>query len=123
MMRPLGALGAVAAVLLTVVGVDALGDLTQNRPDQIDPDSVATVVYDVDVRDYTGGEAAAAQSLWAVCQATIGGEKSVVTATGDAYSVTVRPAFGENGRKRLTGCLEDATVDRVWGHLVSLTSD
>jgi hypothetical protein len=122
-MRPLHALAAIVAVLATVFGVDALGDLTQNRPDPVDADTVATVVFDVDVQGFSGGEAAAAHSLWAVCQATVGGKKSEVTETDDGYAVTVRPAFGENGRKRLTGCIEDATVDKVSGHLVSLTSD
>ena len=44
-----------------------------------------------------------------------------MTEVGDHFSVTVSPAFGENGRKRLTGCLEDATVDRVMGHVVGLS--
>jgi hypothetical protein len=44
-----------------------------------------------------------------------------VAEVDDHFSVTVSPAFGENGRKRLTGCIEDATVDRVMGHVVTLS--
>ena len=50
------------------------------------------------------------------------GDKSPVTEAGDHFTVTVSPAFGENGEKRLAGCIEDATVDRVVGHVVQLTS-
>ena len=50
------------------------------------------------------------------------GSKTAVTETGEHFTVTISPAFGENGRKRLTGCLEDATVDRVMGHVVELSS-
>lgn len=111
---------AVLAVL-TVLGVTALADLTQNRPDPVVEGSTTTVAFDVATRRYDGDEMLAAQSLWAVCQSTVSGEKTSVVASDDHFTVTVTPAFGENGRKRLTGCLEDATVDRVMGHVVSLS--
>jgi hypothetical protein len=114
-------IGLAVLAVLTVLGVVTLADLTQNRPDPVVEGSSTTVAFDVATRRYTGSELAAAQSLWAVCQATVGGEKSVVTEVDDHFAVTVSPAFGENGRKRLTGCFEDATVDRVIGHVVDLT--
>ena len=36
-------------------------------------------------------------------------------ASGDGYHVTISPAIGENGRKRLVGCLEDGKLGRVTG--------
>lgn len=116
------AIALVVAGVLTVFGVMALADLTQNRPDPVVEDSTTTVAFDVATRRYDGTEMVAAQSLWAVCQATVSGAKSAVTETGDHFTVTVSPAFGENGEKRLSGCLEDATVDRVMGHVVELRS-
>jgi len=113
--------GLVAAVLL-VVGVMALADLTQNRPDPVVEGSTTTIDFDVATRRYDGTELTAAQSLWAVCQATVSGDKSPVTEANDHFTVTVSPAFGENGEKRLAGCIEDATVDRVVGHVVQLPS-
>ena len=115
------AFGLAVLAVLTVLGVIGLADLTQNRPDEVVDGSSTTIDFDVATRRYDGAELTAAQSLWAVCQATVGGEKSPVTEEGDHFSVTVSPAFGENGRKRLTGCFEDATVDRVMGHVVSLS--
>lgn len=116
------AIGFAVLAVLTVLGVIGLADLTQNRPDPVVDGSATTVAFDVATRRYDGDEMTAAQSLWAVCQATVSGEKSPVTPVDDHYAVTVSPAFGENGRKRLTGCLEDATVDRVMGHVVSLSN-
>jgi len=112
--------GLAVLAVLTVLGVMALADLTQNRPDAVVEGSSTTVSFDVASRRYSGSELMAAQSLWAVCQSTVGGDKSAVAEVGDHFTVTVAPAFGDNGRKRLTGCLEDATVDRVMGHVITL---
>ena len=76
------------------------------------------LTFAVDTRDYQRGDRAAAQALWAVCSATVGGDVSGVPtpaedAVDDGYTVTISPAIGENGRKRLVGCLEDAALDRV----------
>jgi hypothetical protein len=38
------------------------------------------------------------------------------------FEVTISPAIGNNGHKRLVGCLEDGTLDRVQGHVASVTS-
>ena len=114
-------IGLAVLAVLTVVGVMALADLTQNRPDPVVEGSSTTITFDVATRRYSGPELMAAQSLWAVCQSTVGGDKTAVTEVEDHFSVTVSPAFGENGRKRLSGCIEDATVDRVMGHVVDLS--
>jgi hypothetical protein len=114
--------GLAVLAVLTVLGVMTLADLTQNRPDAVVEDSSTTIAFDVATRRYSGPELMAAQSLWAVCQSTIGGDKTAVTEVGGHFSVTVSPAFGENGRKRLTGCIEDATVDRVMGDVVRLSN-
>lgn len=115
--------GLAVLAVLTVLGVMTLADLTQNRPDAVVEGSSTVVEFDVATRRYSGSELTAAQSLWAVCQSTVSGEKSAVTEVGDHFAVTVSPGFGENGRKRLTGCFADATVDRVMGHVVDLTHE
>jgi hypothetical protein len=58
-----------------------------------------------------------------VCAATVPGETSSLVTTDDGgYSVTVTPGIGEHGRKRLVGCLEDGTLDRVVGHVTGLVA-
>ena len=108
--------------LAGVAGVFGLADLTQNRPDDVPPGSRTVVAFDVGTRHYRGGDTGAAQALWSVCVATVPGETTTpVTDARGAFRVTVTPAIGEHGRKRLAGCLEDGTLDRVRGHVRSIT--
>jgi hypothetical protein len=122
------ALAVLVVAVLGTLGIIGLAELTQNRPDPVEPGSATVVNFDVDTRDYQRGDGAAAQALWAVCSATVGGEVSGVSAPArdtvdDGYTVRISPAVGENGRKRLLGCLEDATLDRVMGHVRSIATD
>jgi hypothetical protein len=113
---------AVVIGVLTVVGVGALADLTQNRPDPLVAGSSTVIEFDVGTRDYSGSDMQAAQALWAVCDSTVGGENTPLTSIDGGFTVSVSPAFGTNGRKRLEGCLEDSTLDRVQGHVQSIVA-
>jgi hypothetical protein len=120
-------LAVLAVAVLGAIGIFGLAELTQNRPDPVEAGSATVVTFDVDTRDYQRGDDAAAQALWAVCSATVGGDVSAPPAPArgavDAgYTVTISPAIGDNGRKRLVGCLEDATLDRVMGHVQAITT-
>lgn len=116
------ALATLAVSVAAGLGILGLAELTQNRPDPVEAGSTTVVEFDVATRRYRGGDDAAAQALWAVCSATVGGETSgPATVTGGEFAVTISPAIGENGRKRLLGCLEDGTLDRVMGHVRSVT--
>jgi hypothetical protein len=123
-------LAMLAAAMMSTLGVLGLADLTQNRPDPVEAGTATVVSFDVATRDYQRGDDAAAHALWAVCSATVGGDVSGLTPPADdtiaddgGYTVTISPAIGENGRKRLVGCLEDATLDRVMGRVRSITTD
>jgi hypothetical protein len=116
-------LAALALAVATLVGVIGLAELTQNRPDEARAGTSTVVTFDVSTNRYRGGEETAALALWSVCAATVPGEtSSLVTMDAGGYSVTVTPAIGEHGRKRLVGCLEDGTLDRVSGHLVAMST-
>jgi hypothetical protein len=116
-------LAGALAVALLVIGIDQLSDATQNRPDAIEAGTRSTVVFDVDLRQRNQREAAAAHTLWSVCSGTITHATTMAgpAASGGAWSVTVEPALGEHSRRRLVGCLEDATIDGVLGRVVDLT--
>jgi hypothetical protein len=116
------AIGAVVLAAGSVLGIDALADLTQNRPDPVVDGTSTVVAFDVGTREYQGSDLDAATALWAVCAATVGGDKAGPTPSGDGFTITISPAIGENGRKRLLGCLEDATLDRVQGHVQSVSA-
>jgi hypothetical protein len=118
-----------ALAVATVVGIGALMEATQNRPDDPPPGSSSTLAFTVSTRGFPGGEQTAARTLMAVCAATVDEATITVPAkaretTDDAWRVTITPALGEHGRKRLEGCLEDVTLDRVIGHVTDgLTSE
>ena len=111
-------LGAVVIGGLAIVGLAAA---TQNRPDPRVAGTASDVTFDVRVGERPGGEEGAALSLWAVCAATLGSvDVGPVTAAGDAWTVHVEPAVGEHAHRRLKGCIEDLTLPRVRGELVSV---
>jgi hypothetical protein len=114
----LGALGL-------AVGVGELADLTQTRPEAIDPGSRAEVTISVETHGYLGPSEDAARALWAVCMPQLGSATRAVSlaqVSGGELSVTVSPAPGRHSTKRLRGCLDDATIDRVRGDLVAIVS-
>jgi hypothetical protein len=118
-MRRLVAFLAVAVAL--VVGVKVLMEATQNRPDTPAAGSSSTIEFTVSADNFQRGEAAAADALWAVCASTVDGDVSTrPQPVGPAWRVSISPALGEHGEKRLVGCLEDLTVDRAVGRVQSV---
>lgn len=112
------ALALLAAGALTVVGIDALGDLTQTRPDTVVAGSVGVIVFEVSTRT-PGGEAAAAQRLWTACADAETHRTGTLTAAGGRrFRVETSPAPGTYAFRRLRGCLEDATLDRIRARIV-----
>lgn len=115
--------GRVAILAVAVVALFGLADATQNRPDERVAGSRTTIAFAVDTHDYQRGEQAAAQALWALCSATVDGDVTALPeATSDGWEVAIAPAIGEHGERRLVGCLEDLTLDRVVGEVVQLRS-
>jgi hypothetical protein len=104
----------VGLLVLGLAGLYPLAELTQNRPDDVPAGSTTVIEYHVTTRDYDVD--LAALGLWASCQQTIDHARSteLPRLVGDGeYSVVVTPGLGEHDRRRLEGCLEDATIDRV----------
>jgi hypothetical protein len=118
------ALLGVLAVVALVAGIDVLADLTQDRPDHVVPGSRSEIVIDVSSRDRTGSALLSAQGLWGACQGNVWqrlADPGVVQVADGRFRLTIEPEVGEHSWRRLQGCLEDATLDRVKGHVVSKT--
>ena len=116
------ALLVVLAVAGVVMGIDVLADLTQDRPDRVPPGSRSEVVLEVDSRDRTGSELLSAQGLWGACQGTVYqklAEPGVTQVAEGQFRLLTEPALGEHAWRRLQGCLEDATLDRVKARVLS----
>ncbi|MDQ4068047.1 MAG: hypothetical protein M3203_00980 [Actinomycetota bacterium] len=110
------------AVVAVYAGIDVLADLTQDRPDDVRPGSRSEIVLEVSSRDRTGSDLLAAQGLWGACQGNVWQrlvDPGVVQGNDGRFRLTTEPAIGEHAWRRLQGCLEDATLDRVKGHVVS----
>ncbi len=118
-MKRLAVVLAIAAA--GAIAIDLLADATQTRPDPDRPGSRTEVVFRVRVQ---GGRPprAAAEGLWGACHGAV--ERAVVEDLVDAgrgtFRVVVQPALGRHARDRMTGCLEDLTIDNVKGQVVSM---
>ena len=94
----------------------------QNRADEPVAGSRSVVTFDVDTYDNAtsrspsrrgrSGTPATRRSPTASCRCA--------SATAATASPPSRPALGPHERKRLTGCLQDATIDRVRGDVVGI---
>jgi hypothetical protein len=121
--RRAGWLLAVALAAALLAG--GLARLTQNRPDPPQPAQAATLVLQVAHRQDLQRAGTLAASVWQRCVTTILGAGA--TATGllaldhGRYAVLLRPAPGPIATRRLRGCLQDATTDRVQLQAVTVT--
>lgn len=116
------AIGAVVAVA-GVGGIDALADLTQTRPDPHRPNSRSEVILEVRTRDPKASKHFAAEALWGACQSTA--RRTVIEPGMEAvgenrFRIVVQPALGRHARDRLTGCLQDLTIERILGTVISM---
>ena len=104
------------------VFVDVLGDMTQDRPDKVVPGAQSEIVLELRTQDYLGSPLSAAQGLWGACSGTVKEQlidPGVVDLGGGHYRLVTNRAVGEHSWRRLQGCLEDATIDRITAEVVS----
>jgi hypothetical protein len=118
------ALMVVLLVALTAVAIDVLGDRTQNRPDWTPAGSRTVVTFDVDTRRAEQPVGEAARALWQVCGLTVPNQLvALEIRAGGTGTGTLTPALGPHELERITGCLQDATIDRVWGDVLSVVDE
>ena len=116
----------VAALLLALaagtIGVDILGDATQNRPDVVAPGSTSRLVLDVRTKGTGHPAERAVLAVWGACQTATGSRRDGdITPLGDGrYALTLAPALGKHGERRLRGCLQDAVLDNVQATVISV---
>lgn len=119
MMKPALVLLGMAAL---AVFVDVLGDMTQDRPDKVVPGAQSEIVLQLRTQDYLGSPLGAAQGLWGACSGTVTQQlvdPGVVDLGDGHYRLVTNRAIGEHSWRRLQGCLEDATIDRVTAEVVT----
>ena len=121
----LGRVFAVAVVALLVYGaIDVVADATQTRPDRDTAGTTTALVLSVSHREAGPSAVRTTEALWAACQSTLRRQLSARVAGlgADRVSLEVTPGLGEHAQRRILGCLEDATFDRVQVDVVSSTT-
>jgi hypothetical protein len=119
--------GLVAVGIVSVLGVIALADATKFEG-QTEGAGSTQVVFSVDTKNYHHPEQDAARALWYACVSAVSWDESTsprplgdgVDSADGEYTAAVSPALGEDSRRRLRGCLEDATVDRISARVRSI---
>jgi hypothetical protein len=117
------ALFLLVLAVIGAVGVDMIGDKTQTRPDVVRPGSTSEVTFTLRTK-MDRDRQMTAEGLWGACQGTVDSrvvEPGVVRLSESTFRITLAPELGHHARTRLSGCIEDATLDRVIGHVVSIT--
>ena len=113
-------LGVAILVTVAVVAVVALAGATQSRPDSIRDGTATELRLDVFSNSRIDPTSAAVR-LWEACSGTVPGivkARSVEGSGTKTVGIELRPAIGPNGEKRLRGCLEDATLDKIQAAVV-----
>ena len=115
---------AVVAALLLYGAIDVIGDATQTRPDADTTGMTTAMVLAVSHRESGPSAVRTTEALWAACQSTLRNPPVARFAAlgADRVGLEVTPGLGEHAQRRILGCLEDATFDRVQVDVVSSTT-
>lgn len=116
----------VMAVLLGVLGgfqaIDQIADATQTRADPTRP-GTTELTMSVQVKGRVAGVDETAEALWVACRNVLNRRvqagRPVLLGDG-VYRLEISPVIGDHARRRLVGCLEDATLDRVSANVLDL---
>ena len=115
----------VTAALLVGAAIDVLADAAQSRPDPVQRSGVSEVTVHIGYRsdDHVPVESTA-QALFESCRLRLPGDAHLLAppkvVEARTVMVTIEPALGPLGMRRLGGCLEDLTLDGVRAELVSV---
>ncbi|HEX2699449.1 MAG TPA: hypothetical protein VHM89_04495 [Acidimicrobiales bacterium] len=113
-----------AAVAVATVGIDALADASQNRPDTVLEGTTSSVIVAVDPGS-ARSPVTSTKALWGACTTQLGGGFKVVGMTeleAGQVQVLVTPRIGTYAERRLRGCVGDATTDRIRASVRSVTT-
>jgi len=121
--RAFSAVVITVGVLATVQAVDLVADATQTRPDPIPTGRSVEVTLRVDTKGGVPELEETAEALWVACRGVLNRTVSAtepVAVSANTFRIVVTPEIGDHARRRLVGCLEDATLDRTSGAVVNL---
>ena len=120
-----GVIALVALSVVVVYGIKVLGDLTQNRPDAPATAGSGLITLDIERRGYGRSDLTAARSLWGACSVTLSSRFQATSFSQvgpEKVAFVIEPSLGSNAQRRLRGCLDDALIDNMQAHVISLVT-
>jgi len=111
--------------LLVAAALNVVADATQSRPSARVPDTSTVIELAIEQRR-PAPAVEAAEALAVACQGTLHADSNfteIVPGEADHVQLTITPALSELRRRRLFGCLQDATLDLVRARVVGWTTE
>ncbi|MDT0265550.1 hypothetical protein RM844_04505 [Streptomyces sp. DSM 44915] len=109
---------AVGVALALCVGLYAvLAELTETKPPERGQETATSVLFTVSARNVSDARAhLAAHQLWERCRDATSiplAQAAMAPLDGQLFAAVIHPSLSDHDRHRLTGCLQDAGLDRV----------
>jgi hypothetical protein len=109
-------LALLAVFIALAIGVDAIGDATQVRPEALVLGTTTELVLDVRTRHDDIPTASVMPALLEQCRGRLHRPQYAISFQplgGDQYLVRSTPALGRHSTQKLTGCFRDLVADFV----------
>jgi hypothetical protein len=110
-------------LVLAVALVQGLRGLTQSRPDELTAPGTTALVVEIEQSRQIRPLPVVAEDLWSSCRSRLPAPIELVAinpTVGRELQLHLDRALGRTGRARLTGCLEDYTLDLVKADVLSI---
>jgi hypothetical protein len=107
--------------LIAIAGINALADASESRPESLDAQQTTVVDVSIDQKSTQRPDTAVAEALWTACRNTLPPETQLIDAldVDGGVRLVIDRGLGELRRRRLFGCIEDATLDLVRASVMS----
>jgi hypothetical protein len=123
--RSVNAVVVILTVVVSLGAVGALRELTQTRPKEVTAAGTTSIVLDIDQRRQFRPIDVVAEDLWGSCRSRLPGAMELTAITqldAEQVEIVFDRALGRTGRARITGCLEDLTLDLVRADVLTIES-
>lgn len=106
----------VVTLVLAVLLIQGLRELTQSRPDELTAPGTTALVVEIEQSRQIRALPVVAEDLWSSCRSRLPAPielVAIIPTLSHEVQLHLDRALGRTGRARLTGCLEDYTLDLV----------
>jgi hypothetical protein len=114
-------LGLLVLVLLVGFGYSQLKEATEYTGREGKAGTNTTFTFQVKTKNFHHPDAVGATALWQACVSSLNWDSDTqpVAISPGLFRASVEPALAGDTKRRLRGCLNEATVDRIQGEVKS----